>query len=224
MTDELDYMIKIILVGDSRVGKTSYFNRLQRKVDYLHPSTIGVDYCSIKKYYDEKYVKVNIWDTAGQERFNTIITTYFKEIAGIILMFNVDDPPTTDKLDKWVKYVNNYTHCLHNYEHPILLLGNKTDKGNNANMNELNRFIQEHNITYKEISCKNDTNEYLEEVFEKFIGLIMKNHSESENICKGVKQKEEILRLSQYKKIQNSNTNTNTRGNEISLAECCIIV
>lgn len=221
MTDELDYMIKIILVGDSRVGKTSYFNRLQGKVDYLHPSTIGVDYCSIKKYYDEKYVKINMWDTAGQERFNTIITTYFKEIAGIILMFDVNDPPSIQILDKWIKYVNNYTQCHHNYEHPVLLLGNKMDKGNKSRVCELSSFIQEHNITYKEISCKNDTNEYLEEVFDTFIGLIIKNHSETENICKGVKRKDEIARLSLCKKVRNSNTNR--RGDEISLKDCCII-
>lgn len=237
MTEELDYMIKIIMIGDSRVGKTSYFNRLQKKADYLHATTIGVDYCSIKKQYGEKYVKINMWDTAGQERFNTIITTYFKEIGGIILMFNVCEPPSIDNLKKWLKYVNNYTYCEHDYEHPILLLGNKLDRVNKSDntykmdKTELNQFIQEHNITYKEISCKNDTNEYLEEVFDTFIGLIIKKQLETKDVCKGVKQKDEIARLSQYKKLgtnssTNSSTNStnNTNGNEIGLSDCCIIV
>lgn len=227
MPDELDYMIKIILVGDSSVGKTTYFHRIQKKQFYFQESTIGVDYCSIKKYYDENYVKVNIWDTAGQERFNTIITTYFKEIGGIILMFSVSDSSTMDNLDKWLKHVNAHTQCGHEYEHPILLLGNKTDKGNKTCMTELNRFIQEHNITYKEISCKNDTNEYLEEVFDKFIGFIIKNQSQSGNICKGVKRKDEITRLS-TNKIRNSDINSNININssetENRLANCCIIV
>lgn len=222
MPDELDYMIKIILVGDSSVGKTTYFHRIQKKQFYFQESTIGVDYCSIKKHYYENYVKVNIWDTAGQERFNTIITTYFKEIGGIILMFSVNDPLSINTLEKWLKHVNAHTQCGHEYEHPILLLGNKTDKGNKTCMTELNRFIQEHNITYKEISCKNDTNEYLEEVFDKFIGFIVKNQSQSGNICKGVKRKDEITRLS-TNKIRNSDININSSETENRLADCCII-
>lgn len=221
MRDELDYMIKIILVGDSRVGKTAYFNRLQKKMTYLQASTIGVDYCSIKKYYDENYVKINIWDTAGQERFNTIITSYFKEIGGIILMFNVNEPQSIDKLEKWLKHVNAYTQCSHKYEHPILLLGNKTDKENKICMDELNHFIQEHNITYKEISCKTDTNEYLEEVFDTFIEFIIKNQSGAENICKGVKRKDEIIQLRQCKKTPRGTiSNCET---ESSLVDCCIL-
>ena len=222
MADELDYMIKIILVGDSRVGKSSYFNRLQRKVDYLHPSTIGVDYCSIKRYYGKKYVKVNIWDTAGQERFNTIITTYFKEIGGIILMFDVNEPPTIDRLEKWLKYVNTYTQCNHKYEHPILLLGNKTDKGNKTCMDELDCLIKEHNIIYREISCKNDTNEYLEEVFDELIISIINNQSDPEYTCKGIKEKGEIVRLSLSNKMRNSNISSSK--SEKGLTDCCIIV
>lgn len=225
MADELDYMIKIILVGDSRVGKSSYFNRLQRKVDYLHPSTIGVDYCSIKRYYGEKYVKVNIWDTAGQERFNTIITTYFKEIGGIILMFDVNEPPPVSTLKKWINHVNIHTQCNHEYEHPILLLGNKTDKGCNNGIDELNQIIQEHNVTYKEISCKKDTDEYLEEVFDEFINIIIKNHPNSENRCKGIKQKDEIIQLfTNTNKVRNSKSHISSSKYEEGLTDCCIIV
>ena len=95
-------MIKIILVGDSRVGKSSYFNRLQRKVDYLHPSTIGVDYCSIKRYYGKKYVKVNIWDTAGQERYRAITNAYYRDAVGALLVYDITCYKSFESIaEKW---------------------------------------------------------------------------------------------------------------------------
>jgi small GTP-binding protein len=228
MNEELDYMIKIILVGDSCVGKTAYFNRLQKKKDSLSATTIGVDYCSIKKYYDDKYVKINIWDTAGQERFNTIITTYFKEIAGIVLMFNVNEPTSIHKLEQWIRHVKCHTNCCHDYEHPILLLGNKNDKINNTNNEELNQFIQDHNITYKEISCRNDPDEYLEEVFDLFIRKIV--NEESNSMCKGIKSKDTILGVSAKNKIGNNRTalysppySPSDSPSDPDKSNCCII-
>ena len=98
-----DYTFKIILIGDHDTGKTTFF----RTINYLDlsfiPTTIGVDFFTkyIKK--ENRTIKVNFWDTAGQERFRSIVVSYFKNISGILLFFNLNNINTFISLENWLK-------------------------------------------------------------------------------------------------------------------------
>ena len=174
--------LKIIIIGDTNVGKSTIFKRIQNKEInmYKEPSTIGMDFARMDYIIDNKRIKVHLWDTAGQEKYQCIIRSYFREICGVILMFDVSNEKSFNNLKRWLDLIVKEKRCIHN--HPILLFGNKNDLPNVINSIELNNFIKEHNMIYHEISSSNNN---LEEIFKAFVSNIIQN----ENIidCKGVK-------------------------------------
>lgn len=174
--------LKIIIIGDSNVGKSTIFKKVQNKEINIHKEqpTIGMDFARIYYNIDNKNVTVHLWDTAGQEKYHCIIKSYFREICGIILMFDVSNEQSFNNLKKWLDLTTIEKRCSH--KHPILLLGNKNDLPNVINSIELNTFIKTHNVRYHEISSNNNN---LEEIFKAFVSNIIQN----ENIkdCKGVK-------------------------------------
>jgi len=122
---EYDYLFKVLLVGDSSVGKSSIVNRY---VDDFHDprflSTIGVDF-KIRTYErNGKIIKLQIWDTAGQERFRSITTSYYRGADGIIMVYDVNQPQSLDSVQHtWAKEVQTYARR----DPKLLLVGNKTD-------------------------------------------------------------------------------------------------
>jgi len=174
--------LKIIIIGDSNVGKSTFFKKVQNKEisTYKEPSTIGMDFARISYTIDNKNITAHLWDTAGQEKYQCIIKSYFREICGIILVFDVSNEDSFNNLTKWLNLTTMEKRCSH--KHPILLLGNKNDLPNVINPIELDTFIKTHNVLYHEISSNNHN---LEEIFKAFISNIIQN----ENIkdCKGVK-------------------------------------
>lgn len=114
-----DYMVKIIIVGDTGVGKTNIISRFCARngeegefKDY-HVATIGVDFSTRVIPVDGKRLKLQIWDTAGQERFRTITETYYKGAAGIILVYAVDSEESFLNIgtcclirESWMEQVN----------------------------------------------------------------------------------------------------------------------
>ncbi len=93
--DLYDYMVKIIVVGDSGVGKTNIISRYcaregEEAFREYHVATIGVDFTTKILQLENLRLKLQIWDTAGQERFKTITETYYKGAAGIVLAYAVD--------------------------------------------------------------------------------------------------------------------------------------
>jgi len=177
---EFDKKIKLILVGDTDVGKTTFFNKL-RDEPYDNPtSTIGVDFMAISKNYKNEKYKICIWDTAGQEKFHCIVTTYFREACGIILMFDLSDYGSYINLQNWLNLLSHSNKC--NHEHPILLIGNKSDLKNIIPNTELDKFIQKDNVIYREISCLNADKQSLEDLIDLLIDKI----SEINGNCKGV--------------------------------------
>jgi len=183
MTSQADYTFKLILAGDTQVGKTSFFQTLQdiRQSRIDTTTTIGVDLTVLHYNINNKQVKIQLWDTAGQERFQSIARTYFRNICGIILMFDVSKPETFYSLKKWIDIIEYENKCEHN--HPIMLLGNKSELINKINKTELDEFIESHNKNYKEISCKQD-NIHLEEIFVSFVSLILEEGNP--DTCNGV--------------------------------------
>ena len=119
-----NHSCKIVLVGECFVGKTALTQRLAHDL-YNEKSnpTIGVDYTTKTfKMNDSNMVKLQIWDTAGQENFLSLIRTYYKDVGGAIIMYDVTKRSTFDKVEFWYNELKN--NSGDNY--PILLLANNT--------------------------------------------------------------------------------------------------
>jgi Ras-related protein Rab-8A len=87
-----DYMVKIIIIGDSAVGKSNVLLRFtEEKYRTVHTATIGVDFKVKILDVGKHRLKMTIWDTAGQDRFQNITTTYYKGAQGVILMYSISD-------------------------------------------------------------------------------------------------------------------------------------
>jgi Ras-related protein Rab-1A len=124
MNPEYDYLFKLLLIGDSGVGKSSL---LLRFADDTYPdsyiSTIGVDFKIRTIELDGKVVKLHIWDTAGQERFRTITSSYYRGAHGIGIVFDVTDRESFNHVKDWNAEIDRYA----NEGVTKILIGNKAD-------------------------------------------------------------------------------------------------
>ena len=176
-----DKLIKLILLGDCAVGKTTVTHRLMNKAftPYYSP-TVGIDYGTTRLQINNEHVKIQLWDTAGQEKFCSLIKSYYKGIAGAILIYDVNKRSTFDKLQFWLEELNN-NRLVDNYPISILLLANKTDVGNRViSYQEGLAFANLNGFIYKEGNVKLDDN--IIESFQSLCKEIMKN----EHINKGI--------------------------------------
>ena len=107
MSDESNYVFKVLLLGDSTVGKTCFLMRFtENTFQEIHMSTIGLDYRFKKMPLDDtKEATVQIWDTAGQDRFRAITKNYYKGAHGIILIYDVTNQKSFDNVKNWVSQI-----------------------------------------------------------------------------------------------------------------------
>ncbi|CAH00393.1 Ypt1 [Kluyveromyces lactis] len=124
MNTEYDYLFKLLLIGDSGVGKSCLLLRFADDTytnDYI--STIGVDFKIKTVELDGKTVKLQIWDTAGQERFRTITSSYYRGAHGIIIVYDVTDQESFNNVKTWLQEIDRFgtAGVLK------LLVGNKND-------------------------------------------------------------------------------------------------
>ncbi|GJV11475.1 Ras-related protein RabA2a [Tanacetum coccineum] len=122
--DEYDYLFKVVLIGDSGVGKSNLLSRFTRNEFCLESkSTIGVEFATRTLQVEGKTVKAQIWDTAGQERYRAITSAYYRGALGALLVYDVTKPTTFDNVSRWLKELRD--HADSNIV--IMLIGNKTD-------------------------------------------------------------------------------------------------
>ncbi|CAI0410862.1 unnamed protein product [Linum tenue] len=121
-----DYSFKILMIGDSAVGKSSILLKFISDSDHEPSPTIGVDFKMKTVVANDKRLKLTIWDTAGQERFGTLTTSYYRGAHGIVLVYDVTKRDTFTNLSEiWARDVEHYST---NHECVKLLVGNKVDK------------------------------------------------------------------------------------------------
>lgn len=123
--EDYDFLFKILLIGDSGVGKSSLLLRFSDdRFSETYMSTIGVDFrIRTIEMNDGKRVKLQIWDTTGQERFKNITSSYYRGSHAIIMVYDVTDLQSFTNIAKWREEIDKYAH--ENVE--ILLIGNKND-------------------------------------------------------------------------------------------------
>jgi len=151
---EHDYFFKILLIGDSGVGKSCLLLRFaDDSWTDSHISTIGVDFKIKTLNCDGKVIKLQIWDTAGQERFRTITSSYYRGAQGIILVFDCTDMESFNNVKQWLGEIDRYA-CENVNK---LLVGNKVDlvSGRVVDKNVATEFAESMSIPYIETSAKN---------------------------------------------------------------------
>uniref|UniRef100_A0A8C4Z1Q7 Ras-related protein Rab-25 n=1 Tax=Gadus morhua TaxID=8049 RepID=A0A8C4Z1Q7_GADMO len=122
--DEYDYLFKVVLIGDSGVGKSNLLSRFTRNEFNLESkSTIGVEFATRSIQVDGKTVKAQIWDTAGQERYRAITSAYYRGAVGALLVYDIAKHLTYENVERWLKELRD--HADSNIV--IMLVGNKSD-------------------------------------------------------------------------------------------------
>ncbi|XP_024989704.1 ras-related protein Rab11D [Cynara cardunculus var. scolymus] len=122
--DEYDYLFKLVLIGDSGVGKSNLLSRFTRNEFNLETkSTIGVEFATRSLNVDGKVIKAQIWDTAGQERYRAITSAYYRGAVGALLVYDVTRRATFENIERWLKELRDHTDP----NIVVMLIGNKSD-------------------------------------------------------------------------------------------------
>ncbi|SCZ96320.1 BZ3500_MvSof-1268-A1-R1_Chr8-2g10115 [Microbotryum saponariae] len=154
---DYDYLFKLLLIGDSGVGKSCLLLRFADDTyteSYI--STIGVDFKIRTIELEGKTVKLQIWDTAGQERFRTITSSYYRGAHGIIVVYDVTDNDTFSNVKQWLQEIDRYACEGVNK----LLVGNKSDLTTKkvVDYSTAKEFADSIAVSMLETSAKNATN------------------------------------------------------------------
>ena len=202
------YLFKFIIIGDTGTGKSSLLTQFTDKsFSPLHDLTIGVEFgAKILKVTgpDEKNynIKLQIWDTAGQELFKSITRSYYRDAAGVMLVFDISRRDTFNHLKTWMNDIEIFSGKDTN----IILIGNKTDLENQRTVSteEANEFANNYGIKYIETSAKNYDNTY-----ESFVNLAEKvlNKYLTGNKNIGVKQGITLGYTDQYYNMEEETNN-----------------
>ena len=192
---------KILIIGDSAVGKTSL---LLKYVDNFFPethmATIGVEY-KTKNIETSKYkVILHLWDTAGQERFKSITKSFFNNANGIVFVYDITSKESFDGVKNWIKDAEPYG------KFESILCGNKIDleKKREVKIDSLKEYGLKKKIDVFETSAK--TGVKVNDAFEKLVDLIIKSKSHDELVRDfGVKSGSSNLNLTKSNKKKNQN-------------------
>jgi small GTP-binding protein len=164
-----ELILRVILLGDSNVGKTSLIMRyIKNEFKNSFISTIGVEYDSkiIKK--GKKDICLEIIDTGGQEKFHCLTKSFFNKVDGIIFVFDLTNKESFENLKNWLKEAESYTE-----DFEYILVGNKKDLINSIEVNQ--ESLKDNDLfndtKYFEVSAK--TGENIEECFEELTDLIL---------------------------------------------------
>ena len=163
-TPEYDHLLKILLIGDTGVGKSCLLLRYADDTyteSYI--STIGVDFKIKTSIINGKVVKLQIWDTAGQERFRTVTSSYYRGAHGIMVVYNVADRTSYNNVKQWLQEIDRYA-CENVNK---LMIGNEVDlkEKREVSITEAQSYANEHGLNFIETSAKDSTN--VTEAFEK---------------------------------------------------------
>ena len=171
MSSDKSVTFKILTIGESGVGKTCILRRfVENKFLKNHLATIGIDFKTKNLIINNKEIKLKIWDTAGQERFRNITTQYYKGADGIVLVYDVTDDGSFEKIRDWMAQIQANAE---KDDLGLVLLGNKCDVEPRVVTEEQgNKMAEELHISYFETSAL--TGQGIKEAFEQLARDIMK--------------------------------------------------
>jgi small GTP-binding protein len=197
--------IKLVLIGEQAVGKSSILKRFCDNDFGLNMiGTSGVDFRSKIVKIDNKSVKLIIYDTAGQQRFKSITKNFYRCSNGIILVYDISDKITFDNLKEWIKTVKKNADS----SVEIVIVANKTDLEKQVSTEQGKSFALENSIDYIETSAKSGS--CIHELFDLIVHNILKKEV-------SVDKKDESPKLMHETKIKQVNKNNSKRSNQ----GCC---
>ncbi len=216
--DQYQYQFRLILVGDSHVGKSCLLRRFKEgKFIEFNDPTVGVDFHTNMIQIDGCTLKLQLWDTAGHERFRAITRSYYRNAVGVLLVFDVTDPTSFNKLPEWIDDIMQSSKP----NTPIfVLVGNKSDLHDKreVSLRDAQEFASRHGMNYVETSARTGNNtEKVFNILAKSIYQAIQNGSiQVGGGWDGVKEGNEII-TRQFPRVdlQPSHTN-NTRQ-----SKCC---
>ena len=202
-SDNVDYdiLFKLILVGDSGVGKTNILSRyINNEYSSNSESTVGVEFSTKMLNKNNKKIKVQIWDTAGQERYKSITSVFYKGAKGGFIVYDITRKDTFNSTDKWI----NDLKMNGDENISLILIGNKSDLQDQreVSLEDMTKKAELFGVNFCETSALNNTNIdkvfdiVVEDMIKKFDGKNELNSNLNEKNMKGVElnneKKEEV--------------------------------
>eukprot|EP01038_Epipyxis_sp_PR26KG_P010212 gene10212-13740_t len=209
--EEYDYLFKVVLIGDSGVGKSNLLSRFTRNEFNLESkSTIGVEFATKSIQVDAKTIKAQIWDTAGQERYRAITSAYYRGAVGALLVYDISKHVTFENVERWLKELKD--HAEQNIV--IMLVGNKSDLRHKraVTTEDAMAFAESNNLAFIETSALDATG--VDEAFRQILTEIYRLMSR-----KAMANDGGGASLPQGKKI--AVTNDNTKKPKPQKGGCC---
>jgi small GTP-binding protein len=176
--DNFDFLFKIVVTGDSGVGKTNIITRFTtNEFSTESKATIGVEFGHSEiSLADGTQIKVQIWDTAGQERFRAITRGYYRGAVGALMVFDITKAASFRNVDKWLHELKEYADA----DIVIMLVGNKSDLKNQREVTteEAKKFAQKNDLLYIETSALDGNN--IKEAFQQTVSAIHEKRSKKQ--------------------------------------------
>ena len=185
-TSYFDLKYKIMVLGESKVGKTSLIKRYTKdQFGGIYLTTVGMDFQDKIIEIEDKKIRLQIWDTAGQDRFRNVTKSYFQSSHGFIIVYEISDKESFEKINFWMEHIKN--NAPENVK--IILVGNKEDltSERQVSIEEGENYAKHYNIKFFEACAKDGTN--VKELFYYLANEIYqddKNRVKSE--CKTTKK------------------------------------
>ena len=183
---DYDVLLKLVMIGDSGVGKTNILSRyLNNEFSLTSKATVGVEFGSTIVKKNGKLIKLQIWDTAGQERYKSITSAYYKGAKGAFVVYDITNKKTFKNIDKWIVELK----ANGNQDILVILIGNKLDleKNREVNAEEVKKKAEELNAAYFETSALNGSN--IAHAFDVIVGEMFNKFGEEEKNNKVKKDK-----------------------------------
>ncbi|KAK4767321.1 hypothetical protein SAY87_023987 [Trapa incisa] len=157
VSSRIDYVFKVVLIGDSAVGKSQILSRFARNEFSLDSkATIGVEFQTRTLVIEHKSIKAQIWDTAGQERYRAVTSAYYRGAVGAMLVYDITRRQSFDHIPRWLEELRS--HADKNIV--IMLVGNKTDleKQRAVSTEDAKEFAEKEGLFFLETSALNASN------------------------------------------------------------------
>lgn len=170
LEEDFDEKIKIMLIGDSNVGKSSLLKKyIKNEFSHSYITTIGIDFQIKYLNVCNKKIKLQIWDTAGQERYQIVAKNYFNSSDGFIIVYDITKRHSFDNMNNWIEQITDYAP---NYSKSVIF-GNKQDLKDMREVKyiEGQELAKKSNFKFYETSAKEGIN--LNEGFEYLVKEIL---------------------------------------------------
>lgn len=182
MAKQYDILFRLLLLGDSGVGKTCMLRRFtDSEFDPSHISTIGVDFKMKTVEIDGVKVRVQIWDTAGQERYQTITKQYYRRAQGIIFVYDITSEPSFQHIAKWASDVDEFAPD----KVQTILVGNKSDEEiqRQVTTEQGSKLAKTYGMEFFETSASTSSN--ISESFIRVTELVLQAHKRDVDMLLG---------------------------------------